>query len=109
MRRFFISIIDRAAPAPLSDERPWSQPWPFGLQEPIMTPTDVWLWQDPVWTKQVKVAVSRVRKRTRQFLCTALFGGHELYRARSDTKLFQQCLLCGYCSPACSEFAIRVV
>ena len=23
-------------------------------------------------------------------------GGHELYRARTDTKLYQQCLLCGY-------------
>ena len=28
--------------------------------------------------------------------CSVLHGGHELYRARTDTKLYQQCLLCGY-------------
>jgi len=31
--------------------------------------------------------------------CPVLNGGHELYRARSDSKLFQQCLLCGYETP----------
>ena len=40
--------------------------------------------------------LSRVRRKTRYLLCTVINGGHELYRARTDTKLFQQCILCGY-------------
>jgi hypothetical protein len=44
----------------------------------------------------LKQMMSRMRKNTRQFLCTVVNGGHELYRARTDTKLYQQCLLCGY-------------
>jgi hypothetical protein len=44
----------------------------------------------------LKQMMSRMRKKTRQILCTVVHGGHELYRARTDTKLFQQCLLCGY-------------
>jgi hypothetical protein len=43
-----------------------------------------------------KQAMIRLRKRARYFLCTVFNGGHELYRARTDTRLFQQCLLCGY-------------
>jgi len=43
-----------------------------------------------------KQAVVRTRRKARQFLCTVVHGGHELYRARSETKLYQQCLLCGY-------------
>lgn len=43
-----------------------------------------------------KQMMSRLRKKTRQVLCTIINGGHELYRARTDTKLYQQCLLCGY-------------
>lgn len=43
-----------------------------------------------------KQAVSWTRRKTREFLCTVVNGGHELYRARTDTKLYQQCLLCGY-------------
>lgn len=43
-----------------------------------------------------KQMMSRLRKRTRQLLCTVVNGGHELYRARTDTKLYQECLLCGY-------------
>lgn len=43
-----------------------------------------------------KQMMSRLRKKTRQMLCTVFHGGHELYRARTDTKLYQQCLLCGY-------------
>ncbi len=38
----------------------------------------------------------RVRRKVRHALCTVVNGGHELYRARTDTKLYQQCLLCGY-------------
>jgi hypothetical protein len=44
----------------------------------------------------LKQMLSRMRRKTRQFLCTVVNGGHELYRARTDTKLYQQCLLCGY-------------
>lgn len=43
-----------------------------------------------------KQMMSRLRKKGRHFLCTVIHGGHELYRARTDTKLYQQCLLCGY-------------
>ena len=43
-----------------------------------------------------KQAVTRLRRKARQFVCTVVNGGHELYRAHSDTKLYQQCLLCGY-------------
>ena len=43
-----------------------------------------------------KQAMARLRKGIRHFLCTVVHGGHELYRARTDTKLYQQCLLCGY-------------
>jgi len=43
-----------------------------------------------------KQMMSRLRKKSRHFLCTMINGGHELYRARTDTKLYQQCLLCGY-------------
>ena len=43
-----------------------------------------------------KQVMARLRKRARQFLCTVINGGHELYRARTETKLYQQCLLCGY-------------
>ena len=47
-------------------------------------------------TTAFRQMMSRLRKRTRHFLCTVVNGGHELYRARTDTKIFQQCLLCGY-------------
>jgi hypothetical protein len=43
-----------------------------------------------------KQMMSRLRKKSRQVLCSVVNGGHELYRARTDTKLYQQCLLCGY-------------
>ena len=38
----------------------------------------------------------RLGQKCRESLCTMLHGGHELYRARTDTRLYQQCLLCGY-------------
>ncbi len=44
----------------------------------------------------LKQLMSRVRRKTRSFMCSVVNGGHELYRARTDTKLFQQCLLCGH-------------
>jgi hypothetical protein len=43
-----------------------------------------------------KQLMGRLRKKVRHFMCTVIHGGHELYRARTDTKLYQQCLLCGY-------------
>ena len=43
-----------------------------------------------------KQMMSRLRRKTRHVMCTVINGGHELYRARTDTKLYQQCLLCGY-------------
>jgi len=43
-----------------------------------------------------KQMMSRLRQKTRQAMCSVMNGGHELYRARTDTKLYQQCLLCGY-------------
>jgi len=46
-----------------------------------------------------KQAITRLRRKTRQVVCTVFNGGHELYRARTDTKLYQQCLLCGYETP----------
>jgi len=47
-------------------------------------------------TTTIQRWMSRLRTATRHALCTVLHGGHELYRARTDTKLYQQCLLCGY-------------
>ena len=46
-----------------------------------------------------KKLMSRVRRQARYAICTVFNGGHELYRARTDTKLYQQCLLCGYETP----------
>lgn len=47
---------------------------------------------EPPW----KIALGRARKRVRHFMCRLVNNGHELYSARTDTKLYQQCLLCGY-------------
>ena len=47
-------------------------------------------------TTALKQMLSRIRRKTRHLMCTVVHGGHELYRARTDTKLYQQCLLCGY-------------
>ena len=46
-----------------------------------------------------KQAMARHRRKARHLLCTVVHGGHELYRARTETKLYQQCLLCGYETP----------
>lgn len=37
-----------------------------------------------------------LRRLARRVWCVVSNGGHELYRARSDDRLFQQCLLCGH-------------
>lgn len=44
----------------------------------------------------IRQLLSRARRKARHVLCMVVNGGHELYRARTDTKLYQQCLLCGY-------------
>lgn len=41
----------------------------------------------------------RARRRLRHALCLIVNGGHELYKARTPTKLYQECLLCGYETP----------
>lgn len=46
-----------------------------------------------------KQVVSRLRQKCRHGMCSMLHGGHELYRARTATKLYQECLLCGYETP----------
>ena len=46
-----------------------------------------------------KQAMVRLRRKARSLLCTVFNGGHELYRARTETKLYQQCLLCGHETP----------
>ena len=46
-----------------------------------------------------KLTAARLRRKVRHILCTVINGGHELYRARTETKLYQQCLLCGYETP----------
>lgn len=43
-----------------------------------------------------KQIIGRFAQKCRHSLCGVLHGGHELYRARTDTRLYQQCLLCGY-------------
>ena len=44
----------------------------------------------------LKQLMSRLRRKTRSVMCSVIHGGHELYRARTDTRLYQQCLLCGH-------------
>jgi len=44
----------------------------------------------------IRQLLSRARRKARHALCMVVNGGHELYRARTDTKLYQQCLVCGY-------------
>lgn len=47
-------------------------------------------------TTAFKQMMSRLRKKARHVLCTVLNGGHDLYRAHTDTRIYQQCLMCGY-------------
>jgi hypothetical protein len=47
----------------------------------------------------LKQMMSRVRRKTRTVVCSVINGGHELYRARTDTRMYQQCLLCGHETP----------
>lgn len=40
------------------------------------------------------VLLKKIKRKARSYWCVAMNGNHEFYRARTDTKLFQQCLLC---------------
>ena len=51
------------------------------------------------FTATMKQMMSRVRRKTRTLMCSVINGGHELYRARTDTRMYQQCLLCGHETP----------
>ena len=44
----------------------------------------------------MRKTTARIRKWLRQRLCFAVNGGHELYRAHTDVKLYQRCLMCAY-------------
>lgn len=37
--------------------------------------------------------------RWRPWMCVALFGGHEDYRAWTRERMFQQCIRCGRATP----------
>ena len=67
-----------------------------GFNHHIGSPTLELVTESVDITTAFKQMLSRLRKKMRQVTCTLFNGGHELYRARTDTKLYQQCLLCGY-------------
>ena len=67
-----------------------------GINHHIGSPSMALVTESVDVTTAFKQAIVRLRRKTRHLMCTVLHGGHELYRARTDTKLFQQCLLCGY-------------
>ena len=62
----------------------------------IESPSMVLVTESGEIATSLKQVVSRLGKKYRHALCGVISGGHELYRARTDTKLYQQCLLCGY-------------
>lgn len=66
-----------------------------GFNSPLKSP-GLWLVGEQTRWDKIKAAVGRFRKRVRHLMCVLVHGGHEMYRARTDTKLFHQCLLCGY-------------
>lgn len=67
-----------------------------GLNHHIGSPSMALITESMDVTTAFKHWMSRLRRKARYALCTVFNGGHELYRARTDTKLFQQCILCGY-------------
>jgi len=70
-----------------------------GINNHIGSPTMALVAESGDVVTAFKQMMARVRKRCRHSLCSVVHGGHELYRARTDTKLYQQCLLCGYETP----------
>ena len=67
-----------------------------GFDHYIGSPTMTLVTENVDVVTTFKHLMSRLRQKTRHSLCSVLNGGHELYRARTDTRLYQQCLLCGY-------------
>ena len=67
-----------------------------GINHHIGSPSMALVTESVDVTTAFKQAIARLRRKTRHLMCTVIHGGHELYRARTDTKLYQQCLLCGY-------------
>jgi hypothetical protein len=67
-----------------------------GFNEHIGSPSMTLLTESVDVGTAFKHALARLRRKARHFFCTVSNGGHELYRAHSETKLYQQCLLCGY-------------
>ena len=67
-----------------------------GINHHIGSPSMALVTESVDVTTAFKQAIAKLRRKTRHLMCTVIHGGHELYRARTDTKLFQQCLLCGY-------------
>jgi len=67
-----------------------------GINHHIGSPSMALVTESVDVTTAWKQFMARLRRKGRHFMCTVIHGGHELYRARTDTKLFQQCLLCGY-------------
>jgi hypothetical protein len=66
------------------------------FNQPLGSPSIALLTESVDVGTAFKQALARLRRRGRHVLCTVVHGGHELYRAHSETKLYQQCLLCGY-------------
>lgn len=50
---------------------------------------------DEATEKWLQEKMLRLRRRIRQIFCPIINGGHEMYRAYSDDRIFHQCLLCG--------------
>jgi len=48
--------------------------------------------KDSKWSQRFK----KMKLFMKHTLCRIMNGGHELYRAKSDSWLGQECLLCGY-------------
>jgi len=47
--------------------------------------------------KNDKSVLLKIVRKIKHLTCKHMFGGHELYVVQNDpTRLFQQCLLCGY-------------
>lgn len=67
-----------------------------GLSHHIGSPSMALVTESVDVVTAFKQMMSRVRRKIRHLFCTVIHGGHELYRARTDTKLYQECLLCGY-------------
>ena len=67
-----------------------------GFNHPIGSPSMALVTESVDVVTAFRHLMSRLRRKVRSATCTVLNGGHELYRARTDTKLYQQCLLCGH-------------